>query len=275
VAKPWSAVLPNNAIHLDHIDIDSLPLALINQHHWTIENFVPYRISDDHIDVLISDESHKNQARHALAFLKKNICFIPCQAHQFELWTEKLKLRLQYHQARSHPQNCDIIALCDNIIRDCIIRKASDIHIEPQQHTLRLRLRIDGIMHGIATLPRTISACLTARFKVISELDTTEKRLPQDSRFSFKYQQNCWDCRINICPCQFGEKIVIRLLNSKQKIQALDSLGIEHNNCRLSTSTLISPKALFWSQAPPEVGKLKPYTACCSILIKTASISRL
>lgn len=247
--------MQNSIIDIDHIDIDSLPLALINQHQCAMENFVPYQLNDDHIEVLLTHECHKSQAKHALSFLNKKIRFILCETASFDLWHSKLKIRLQYHQANSHPQRCDIIALCDNIISDCIIRKASDIHIEPQQNTIGLRMRIDGIMHRIFTLPKIVTASLIARFKVISELDTTEKRLPQDSRFSFKYQHVFWDCRINICPSQFGEKIVIRLLNSKQKVQLLESLGIEPQQLDKIYKKIEKPQGIILVTGPTGSGK--------------------
>ena len=107
-----------------------------------------------------------------------------------------------------------IIETLDEIINKAILKNASDIHIEPFEKTVRIRYRIDGCLHVIKNLDINILDSVISRLKIISSMDISEKRLPQDGNFKFNDQINC---RVNTIPTIHGEKAVIRIIYADNK----------------------------------------------------------
>src|SRR6185436_7002578 len=104
--------------------------------------------------------------------------------------------------------------------------RVSDIHIEPQEHKVLIRFRIDGMLHVQAEADSKIASALTLRLKLMSGLDISEKRLPQDGRFNVKIRNVQVDVRISTMPTQYGESVVMRLLNQSGGILGLDRIGM-------------------------------------------------
>jgi type IV pilus assembly protein PilB len=105
------------------------------------------------------------------------------------------------------------IRLVNSIIERSITERASDIHLEPREDEFSVRMRIDGLLRDILTVPRELQSAVTARFKVMANLDITERRVPQDGRFNVKIQNKDIDLRVSTLPTVYGEKIVARLLD--------------------------------------------------------------
>ncbi|NDC15949.1 MAG: type II/IV secretion system protein, partial [Synechococcaceae bacterium WB9_2_170] len=102
---------------------------------------------------------------------------------------------------------------------------ASDIHVEPQEKGLQVRLRLDGVLQkAFESLPSKVIPALTSRFKIMADLDIAERRLPQDGRIRRHYKGRTVDFRVNVLPSRFGEKIVLRLLDSSAAQLDLDQL---------------------------------------------------
>ncbi|MBN9230735.1 MAG: Flp pilus assembly complex ATPase component TadA [Legionella sp.] len=113
------------------------------------------------------------------------------------------------------------------ILNEAIKKKASDIHFEPYEAFYRIRFRLDGILYTIATPPKALAARITACIKVMAQLDISEKRLPQDGRFTQAVaERKIYDLRVSTCPTLAGEKIVIRILNPEGLLRPLDELGL-------------------------------------------------
>ena len=112
--------------------------------------------------------------------------------------------------------NAPVAALVDRLIEEAAAARASDIHIEPQAKVLRIRLRIDGNLCERHELPLAVHVFLVSRIKIISSLDITEKRIPQDGRFFYLYGERRIDIRVSTMPVMDGEKIVLRLLNATE-----------------------------------------------------------
>ncbi len=117
------------------------------------------------------------------------------------------------------------VRIVDSLLRHAIVQNASDIHIEPQENTVVVRYRIDGILHDAMTLPKQVAAPITARVKVLANLRLDEKRLPQDGRFRMETDGDKVSFRVSVLPTYHGEKTVMRLLREDVAGFTLESLG--------------------------------------------------
>jgi MSHA biogenesis protein MshE len=120
-----------------------------------------------------------------------------------------------------------VIRLLQTLFEDALMVKASDIHIEPDEHVLRVRQRIDGVLQEHIVNERRIAPALVQRLKLLSNLDISEKRLPQDGRFQIKVKNHSIDVRLSTMPVQHGEAVVMRLLDQSSGILSLEELGLE------------------------------------------------
>lgn len=124
--------------------------------------------------------------------------------------------------------DADIVHLTNKILNDAIHSGASDLHIEPYEKYFRIRLRVDGILSEHSQLSLYLANRITTRIKVLSQLDISERRLPQDGRFRMSIQQHHHvDMRVSSCPTIHGEKIVLRILNSETLQLEINQLGFE------------------------------------------------
>lgn len=126
-----------------------------------------------------------------------------------------------------------IIRLAAMIVGQGVSDKASDIHIEPRKNDLIVRYRIDGVLNEAMRLPRKVTAPLTSRFKIMSNMDIAEKRVPQDNRISSTVNGKEYDFRVSTLPTVYGEKIVMRILDRGGINVGLNKLGFLPNNLRL------------------------------------------
>ncbi len=128
---------------------------------------------------------------------------------------------------RSEEQtNAPVVRLLQSLFEDAVQVSASDIHIEPDEQVLRIRQRIDGVLQEQVMKEKRISAALVSRLKLMSGLNISEKRLPQDGRFNIKVKGKSIDVRLSTMPVQYGESVVMRLLNQSEGKLELDSLGM-------------------------------------------------
>ncbi len=122
-------------------------------------------------------------------------------------------------------EDLPIVKIVDTLISHAILQGASDVHIEPEETSVIVRYRIDGILHDAMTLPKDTASGITARIKVLSNLKLDEKRLPQDGRFKIENDQGRVSFRVSTLPTYYGEKTVIRLLRENSKGFSLEWLG--------------------------------------------------
>lgn len=126
-----------------------------------------------------------------------------------------------------------IVRLVNSIIERAIVEKASDIHIEPQENIMNIRMRIDGKLNNILTIPKDLQQAVISRFKVIGNMDIAERRIPQDGRAAMRLGEQDVDLRLSTLPTIFGEKIVIRILLKNEKLLTRKGIGLtEENNKR-------------------------------------------
>ncbi|MBS1228566.1 MAG: type secretory pathway, ATPase PulE/Tfp pilus assembly pathway, ATPase PilB [Proteobacteria bacterium] len=124
----------------------------------------------------------------------------------------------------SGAEEAPVVKLLQTVFEEAMRSRASDIHIEPQERSLRVRFRIDGVLHVQMDADSKIAAPLALRLKLMSGLDISERRLPQDGRFAIKVRGNTVDVRISTMPTQYGESVVMRLLNQNTGLLGLDHL---------------------------------------------------
>ncbi|HPN96395.1 MAG TPA: ATPase, T2SS/T4P/T4SS family, partial [Candidatus Moranbacteria bacterium] len=123
-------------------------------------------------------------------------------------------------------QGLPIIRIVDTLIKHAILQSASDIHIEPDEKEVRVRYRIDGILHEAMTLPKQVRDGIIARIKVLSNLKLDEHRVPQDGRFKIEKDNSKISFRVSILPIFDGEKVVMRLLDESSKGMTLEKMGL-------------------------------------------------
>lgn len=118
-----------------------------------------------------------------------------------------------------------IVKMVNLILIEAVKRRASDIHIEPYEHKLIIRYRIDGVLREVFNPPKKVQNSIIARLKIMSKLDITQRRLPQDGRFKIRLETKEIDFRVSVLPIEFGEKIVLRILDKSSLSIGLDKLG--------------------------------------------------
>jgi MSHA biogenesis protein MshE len=129
-------------------------------------------------------------------------------------------------KADDNTADAAVIRLIQTIFQDAIQVHASDVHIEPGESLLRVRQRVDGVLHEQTIDGRRVASALVTRLKLMSSLDIAEKRLPQDGRFSLKVRDRSIDVRLSTMPTQYGESVVLRLLDQSANLLSLDQLGM-------------------------------------------------
>lgn len=122
-------------------------------------------------------------------------------------------------------EEAPIVKLVNTLVTRAVSERASDIHIEPGEHDLRIRFRIDGVLHEVMSSPRSVSGAVVSRLKIMAELDIAERRVPQDGRVSLRVSGRPIDLRVATLPSIYGEKVVIRILDKDDAVLELADLG--------------------------------------------------
>ncbi|MEB5476702.1 type IV-A pilus assembly ATPase PilB [Acinetobacter pollinis] len=149
-----------------------------------------------------------------------------------------------------------IVKYINKLLVDAIRMGASDLHFEPYEKSYRVRYRVDGVLRQIATPPLQLANRLSARLKVMSQMDISEKRVPQDGRIKLKLSKNkAIDFRVNSLPTLFGEKIVLRILDPSSAMLGIDALGYDEDQKALFLDALHQPQGMVLITGPTGSGK--------------------
>ncbi|HEX9507797.1 MAG TPA: GspE/PulE family protein [Myxococcales bacterium] len=148
-----------------------------------------------------------------------------------------------------------IVQAVDYLLRYAFDNRASDIHIEPKRETSLVRLRIDGVLHSVYTLPLGVHAPLVSRIKMISRMDISEKRRPQDGRIKTERDGREVELRVSTLPTAFGEKVVIRIFDPDTLVQDIAELGFEQDEKEIFESWIDQPHGLILVTGPTGSGK--------------------
>ena len=164
-----------------------------------------------------------------------------------------------------------IIRIAHTIIQEAVKAGASDIHVEPGQRYTRVRYRIDGVLHEIMQLPKYIHPPLISRYKIMSEMNIAERRVPQDGRIGINFQSKDFDLRVSCLPTIDGEKIVARILDKSSVMIGLNKLGFFPDTMAMMEKLITQPNGLFLATGPTGAGKS---TTMYSVLNKINSVDR-
>jgi len=152
-------------------------------------------------------------------------------------------------------KDAPVVQLVNSMISEAIQQRASDIHFEPQKQSIRVRFRIDGVLHKKLDIPKDLQLPLTSRIKVISGLDISEMRKPQDGKMRMVFGQKEYDIRISTLPDAFGEKVVLRILD-KESIQInMDMIGLGEEGKSFLKKIIKTPYGIVLVTGPTGSGK--------------------
>jgi type IV pilus assembly protein PilB len=163
-------------------------------------------------------------------------------------------------------EDAPVVRFLQKMLIDAINMRASDLHFEPYEYNYRVRFRIDGELREITQPPIAIKEKLASRIKVISRLDISEKRVPQDGRMKLKFGSKAIDFRISTLPTLFGEKIVIRILDPSSAKLGIEALGYEKIEKDRLTKAIARPYGMILVTGPTGSGKTVSLYTCLNIL---------
>jgi len=197
--------------------------------------------------------------------------------------SESIKQLLDKMAAKGHSdlgedasQEAPVIRLCNQLIIAAIQTRVTDIHIEPDKHYLRVRMRIDGVLAQETLIPKPLQAPITARFKLMANLNLTEKRTPQDGRIPFKLGNRQIDLRVSTLPTNFGESLVLRILDKGTLQLKFSALGFTKNDQSRIQSIIQRPHGIILVTGPTGSGKTTTlYTALSHVNAKEKSVFTL
>jgi type IV pilus assembly protein PilB len=158
-------------------------------------------------------------------------------------------------QLAASSEEAPVIKLANLILVQAVKDRASDVHIEPFEKTVRLRYRIDGTLMDATPPPKQMQLALASRFKIMSSLDIAERRLPQDGRMRIRVGGKDYDLRVSIMPTVHGEKIVLRLLDKSNLSASIDKLGLDSDTFQQFKTAIDAPHGLILVTGPTGSGK--------------------
>ncbi len=175
------------------------------------------------------------------------------------------------NEALKISEEAPIVRLAYSIIQLAITDGASDIHVEPEKRGVRVRYRVDGVLHEVMPLPKYIDKPLTSRFKIMSDMNIAERRIPQDGRIGIVLNKKDFDLRVSCLPTVNGEKMVMRILDKTSVLLGLNKLGFTEKNQSELEELTIQPNGLFLSTGPTGSGKT---TTQYSVLHKLNTVEK-
>lgn len=260
-----------NGIKLDYSIMKLIPKEIILRHC-----IIPLYLRNNNLYVAVSENCNEQVLKDIGFLTKRNLIIFEVDKNQIQnvidnmdkIQDTNLMLEQLSEQYRSKIKPSDfskisqgnseaspIVKLVNIIIEQGISFRASDIHIEPMVDIVRVRYRIDGHLIEQFTLPKEILASVSGRIKLQANMDISEKRLPQDGKMTFIYNNENKDLRISTLPTAFGEKLVIRILQGTGKILTLNALGFFSEDLRVIEELLSSTCGIILVTGPTGSGK--------------------
>ncbi len=288
-------------IDLDTVDLLQLPIHLINENLLEQYQILPLWKDNERLGLAMVDPSHQvaiDEVRFSTGLILE---YMVVEAKQLTLMLKKLSKQATVLKQTSQeldlsvglePQTKDInfppiplnnttedeitiISYVYQLLVYAIARNASDVHFEPYQEHLDVRFRIDGLLYVIVELPKYLIQRVITRLKIMSQLDIAERRIPQDGRFRIQDAKGRdVDCRLSACPTIYGEKLVIRILDSNKMLLEIDKLGMNEVQKNEFLKALSSPHGMILVTGPTGSGKtITLYTALSFLKKSTVNIS--
>lgn len=152
-------------------------------------------------------------------------------------------------------QEAPIVKLVNHILYQAVKEEASDIHIEAFEKELRVRYRIDGVMYQKVLPPKRYQGAIVSRIKIMANLNIAEKRIPQDGRIQIKVSDKALDIRVSVLPCNFGERVVMRLLDKTRGALEFEKLGMSEKDFKIISRIITRPNGIILVTGPTGSGK--------------------
>ncbi len=207
------------------------------------------RVLQHHFQIVLIDE---RELFKTLDIIYRRTGEISEYAHQL---TSEITTAAEQENQESGEVDSTVIKLLKSIFEDAVQVGASDIHIEPDEYTLRIRLRVDGVLQEQQINEKRVANALVVRLKLMANLDIAERRLPQDGRLKINVQNRRVDIRLSTLPTQFGESAVMRLLDKEKSLLDLDKLGMPEDIEQRFHRALSMPNGIILITGPTGSGK--------------------
>lgn len=179
---------------------------------------------------------------------------------------DDLLQQLKIDVTDAEDDDAPIIRYVNAIIFKASTERASDVHIEPYEERLKVRFRIDGVLYDIATEDKTFQAAIISRIKVMAGLNIAEKRLPQDGRIGLRIAGKDVDIRVSTIPTQFGERVVMRLLDKTGTVLDLEQVGLTGRKLELVLKLIRKPNGIILVTGPTGSGKTTTLYSCLTVI---------
>ncbi len=179
-------------------------------------------------------------------------------------------LREMQQELQQKSKTTPAVHLVATIIKTAMARRASDIHIEPQQNETTVRFRVDGVLKEFQKIPRALQNTVASRVKILSDMDIAERRAPQDGRFMVRLGDRRIDLRVSTLPTQYGEKVVMRLLEGDSPMKDFKALGIPPDIEIKLEEILALPQGTLLVTGPTGSGKSTTLYSCLKAIRRTA-----
>ncbi len=271
MAKLLAEYLGLQCFDLGRMTVESVVEGVVDEQFIRLHRVLPLYIEGRELYLAIAEPGQLEAIGEIKFHTDLNIVPVVVEWDKLARLTDACLSERQYH-ALSHFQMISsntaddderVMQVVHEVLLDAVKKGASDIHLEPYKTSYRIRQRIDGLLHKVAQLPLDLATRITARLKILAKLDISERRLPQDGRFSFEINPTeIRDCRISTCPTLYGEKTVVRILDSSKIILNLDQLGMEPAQKALFVQAIHRPQGMLLVTGPTGSGKtVSLYTA--------------
>lgn len=279
IAKVLSKSFGHPQIQLNHFDTSLVPDGVRNEKLITKHNALPLYLRGKVLFVAMSDPTNLDALEEIQFNTGYNTELVLCDEKSLQACIEKVLedesgaldisdidadelAGIDVEDTKKEEDNANgeddapIVVFINKILLDAIKKGASDLHFEPYEKSFRIRFRIDGILSEIARPPVSLASRMAARLKVMSKLDIAERRVPQDGRIKLALsKKKSIDFRVSTLPTMWGEKIVMRILDSSSAMLGIDMLGYEAEQKKIYMEALEQPQGMILVTGPTGSGK--------------------
>lgn len=248
------------------------------------EDSIHVAVSDPYdLDILLEIEAHTHQTVKVLLTRPSQMEHIRKELFEGEnaLTDSVDRIAREYNQSnealgedqtleeiKRNTESEPVVKLVDLIFREAIKCRASDIHIEPLEHKAVTRFRVDGMLKQHMEIKQGMYIPLTSRIKILAELDIAEKRMAQDGRIRYIFENSPYDFRVSTLPTHYGEKTVIRILKHDFSLLDLNNIGLDHNELKVIDRMINKPQGMIFVTGPTGSGKSSTLFACLNKIRK-------
>ncbi|MBI5232257.1 MAG: Flp pilus assembly complex ATPase component TadA [Coriobacteriales bacterium] len=267
---------------LDYVDLTTFPVdrdvaGILPERVVRMRSMLPIAIRDDVLLLAMSDPLDIEAADDVEMRTHHTVLPVVASASQISFAIDKYVTSADAVEelASSTPESAEVlipdqaddvpvVRLVNQIIRDSVRDGASDIHFEPGERSLRVRERIDGVLHDVADLPSSATAGVLSRLKVMADMDIAERRRPQDGRIGLEVDKQAVDLRAVVLPTHWGESMILRILNNDVSVHRLDDIGMGSQDLITLTRLLRKPWGAVLVSGPTGSGKTTTLYAALS-----------